>query len=218
MADSHPYISGVGNISEMIKHLRKSFPATISSGTVKNLGLAPKNESYVINALQFIGIIDENGKKTDDAKKIFSIHEDEEFCKEFSQLVKKAYQALFDLHGDETWKLESDSLITFFRTTDETGHQIGLRQAKTFIVFASLAGHREPPTTKTTNSKKSPSKPKAKTSKKERIKGSNTIINPNSNNGSKTKDIGLTVRVEINLPADGTKDTYDNIFKSIKCP
>lgn len=28
--------------------------------------------------------------------------------------------------------------------------------------------------------------------------------------------LGLTVRVEINLPADGTKETYDNIFKSIK--
>ena len=32
----------------------------------------------------------------------------------------------------------------------------------------------------------------------------------------KTKDIGLTLRIEINLPADGTKETYDNIFKSIK--
>lgn len=30
------------------------------------------------------------------------------------------------------------------------------------------------------------------------------------------KDIGLTVRVEINLPTDGSKETYDNIFKSIK--
>jgi FKBP-type peptidyl-prolyl cis-trans isomerase (trigger factor) len=30
------------------------------------------------------------------------------------------------------------------------------------------------------------------------------------------KEFGLSVRVEINLPADGTKETYDNIFKSIK--
>lgn len=28
--------------------------------------------------------------------------------------------------------------------------------------------------------------------------------------------LGLTVRIEINLPADGSKETYDNIFKSIK--
>lgn len=29
-------------------------------------------------------------------------------------------------------------------------------------------------------------------------------------------NFGLTVRVEINLPADGSKETYDAIFKSIK--
>jgi hypothetical protein len=30
------------------------------------------------------------------------------------------------------------------------------------------------------------------------------------------QSLGLTVRVEINLPADGSKETYDAIFKSIK--
>ena len=54
---SHPYISGAGNIASIIEHLRKSFPSTINSETVMKLGLAPKNESYVINCLQFIGVI-----------------------------------------------------------------------------------------------------------------------------------------------------------------
>ncbi len=214
MADSHPYISGVKNISEMVRHLRKAFPGTISSDTVKKLGLAPKNESYVINALQFVGIIDADGKKTDEAKKVFSIHKDEDFNNGFSQLVKKAYQTLFDLHGEDAWKLEADELITFFRNTDETSHAIGIRQANTFKVFASLSGHRELPTSKAPSSKKST--PKAKTHKKETAKGSKTIINPTEKGETKTKDFGLTVRVEINLPADGTKETYDNIFKSIK--
>jgi hypothetical protein len=62
---SHPYISGAGNIAEIIRVLRKNFPAIVNSDTVKKLGLAPNNESYVINALQFIGIIDEKGKRTD---------------------------------------------------------------------------------------------------------------------------------------------------------
>ena len=30
------------------------------------------------------------------------------------------------------------------------------------------------------------------------------------------KDMALTVRIEINLPANGSKETYDNIFKSIR--
>jgi hypothetical protein len=45
---THPYISGAGNVTQMVTQLRKSFPATISSETVKKLGLAPNNESYVI--------------------------------------------------------------------------------------------------------------------------------------------------------------------------
>jgi hypothetical protein len=30
------------------------------------------------------------------------------------------------------------------------------------------------------------------------------------------RDMALTVRIEINLPAGGSKETYDNIFKSIR--
>ncbi len=55
---SHPYISGAGNITQMIGFLRKNFPPTVNSDTVRKLGIAPKNESYVINALQFIGVIE----------------------------------------------------------------------------------------------------------------------------------------------------------------
>lgn len=64
MADTHPYISGAGNVAQMIARLRKAFPASISAETVKKHGLAPNNESYVINVLQFIGVIDAEGKKT----------------------------------------------------------------------------------------------------------------------------------------------------------
>lgn len=34
--------------------------------------------------------------------------------------------------------------------------------------------------------------------------------------GDGRKDMALTVRIEINLPANGSKETYDNIFKSIR--
>jgi hypothetical protein len=44
--------------------LRNAFPAVVESNTVKKIGIASINESYVINALQFIDVIDEGGKKT----------------------------------------------------------------------------------------------------------------------------------------------------------
>jgi len=211
MAESHPYISGAGNIDQMITHLRKSFPQSVTSDTVKKLGLASKNESYVINALQFVGIIDEDGKKTSEGASVFSHHKDEEFSKSFSTLVKKAYSSLFELHGEDSWSLSNDDLITFFRQSDQTSDAIGKRQASTFRVFAAVSGHGEVPAKRASKSKASPSATKSPKEKK-----TVTKVEKKPKIGTTEKDIGLTVRVEINLPTDGSKETYDNIFKSIK--
>ncbi len=127
---THPYISGPGNVAQMVTQLRKSFPSTISSETVKKLGLAPNNESYVINVLQFIGVIDSEGKKTPEAAKAFSHHKDEDFSAHFGALVQKAYSSLFELHGNDAWNLDSDELITFFRQSDQTSATIGGRPGR----------------------------------------------------------------------------------------
>ena len=219
MASSHPYISGAGNIAQMILQLRKSFPKTVTSETVKKLGIASNNESYVINALQFIGLLSEDGAQTEAAKKIFSHHKDDEFAKSFSELIKEAYSSLFELHGEDAWSLESDDLITFFRQSDQTSDAIGRRQAGTFKVFCGLSGHGELPAAKAGKSKSSAAstpKKKVPTPTKKPTTTSTIDINKGGSGVSSNKDIGLTVRVEINLPADGSKETYDNIFKSIR--
>lgn len=217
MPESHPYISGAGNLAQMISQLRKSFPKSVTSDTVKKLGIASNNESYVINALHYIGLIDEDGKQTEAAKKTFSHHKDEDFAKAFAGLIENSYSELFELHGNDSWKLENDDLITFFRQADQTSDAIGRRQAAVFKVFAGLAGHAELPAAKATKVKKAASTgakkkpPSAKKSKQ--APQTPPAVNPGTNSD---KDIGLTVRVEINLPADGTKETYDSIFKSIR--
>lgn len=219
MASSHPYISGAGNITQMVLQLRKSFPKTVTSETVKKLGIASNNESYVINALQFIGLLGEDGAQTEAAKKVFSHHKDDEFAKSFSELIKEAYSSLFELHGEDSWSLENDDLITFFRQSDQTSDAIGRRQAGTFKVFCSLSGHGEPPAAKAGKSKSSASstpKKKAPSPTKKTATTSTIDLNKGGSGISSNKDIGLTVRVEINLPTDGSKETYDNIFKSIK--
>ena len=63
----------------MVLQLRKSFPSTVTSETVKRLGLAPKNESTIINALQYINVIDDEGKKTEKGANVLSQHKDEDF-------------------------------------------------------------------------------------------------------------------------------------------
>ena len=102
----------------------------------------PTIESYVINALQFIGVIDEGGKKTDKAK-VLAIHNVEQFQPAFEDLVKGAYRDLFETHGEGMWELDRDALVNYFRTTDQTSDIIGRRQAGVFQAFAALAGHGE---------------------------------------------------------------------------
>ncbi len=212
MADSHPYISGPGNVVHAVNHLRKSFPATITADTFKKLGIASNNESYLINVLRFINVLDENGKKTPDATKTFNQHKDDAFAGAFEALVKKAYNALFDLHGDDSWELDTDALITFFRQSDDTGAAIGKRQANTFRALAGLSGHGEGVATRQgSNTTK-----KAKTTKKKPSKKKTGQGDPPPPPPKPGSDLGLTVRVEINLPPDGDQGTYDRIFKSIR--
>ena len=132
-------------------------------------------------------------------------------------IVQKAYPALFDLHGNDAWKLSNDDLITFFRQSDQTSATIGGRQASTFKVLAGLSGHGDLPE----------SKPKKAAKDSKQVKPNKTpnipapkpaaVVHPHGTQaGGGNQTLGLTVRVEINLPADGSKETYDAIFKSIK--
>lgn len=210
-----PYISGPGNVSQMISQLRKSFPQTVTSETVKKLGLAPNNESYVINALQFLGLVDSDGKKTPIAGKIFTTHKDEDFQQAFSELVKDKYAPLFELRGEDSWSLPDAELMTFFRQSDQTSELIGRRQTSLFKVFAALAGHGDVPPSKA--AKSGTTKPITKTSKKPAsVAVSDAAPATYTAREAQHREIGLSVRIEINLPAGGTKETYDNIFKSIR--
>lgn len=214
---SHPYISGPGNITQMIGYLRKNFPAIVTSETVKKYGLASNNESYVINALQFIGLIDEDGKRQENAHDVLTTHDEEEFQSKFAGLIKASYSELFEMYGDEAWTLPKAKLIGYFRQSDKTSDVIGARQAAVFQAFRSLAGHEEPKGVPVAGGKK----PKAVAAKipKAKIEAAPVGVADPARPGAKVPpktDMALTVRIEINLPAEGTQDTYDAIFKSIK--
>jgi len=217
MATSHPYISGAGNIAQMIKQLRSNFPGTVTSETVKKLGIAPNNESYVINALQFLGVINEEGKKTEKGK-VLTIHKEEDFRKSFEGLIRDAYKDLFELHGDKVWEMDGNELIHYFRQSDQTSAAIGQRQAKVFQTFGAIAGHGEVESKPKAVGKKKGS-PAAAGMKTEKPKVVALAGGPGKNDGNGAggrRDFALTVRIEINLPPNGTSETYDNIFKSIK--
>ncbi len=216
---SHPYISGPGNITQMIGYLRKNFPATVTSETVKKFSLAPNNESYVINALQFIGVVDEEGKRTPKGHDVFVLG-DKDFPKAFEGLIVEAYKDLFDLRGEDAWGLNKTELTSYFRTTDKTSEAIGSRQAAVFQVFRVLAGREQ--ASENTGGNSSPKSKQTKTKVVAQKKPKEAAIKPPSKpnfefkGGDGRREMAMTVRIEINLPASGSQDTYDAIFKSIR--
>ena len=217
MATTHPYITSGGPIVQIINHLRRSLPATIDAGTVRRLGIAPKNESYLINILRFVGIIDDEGKRTPEATKVFSVHDDTKFQVELGGIVKNAYKQLFDDHGDAAWQLDTNALITFFRQTDESSGVVGARQATTFKALAALAGHGEAPTSRTSGTRKAREPKAAQSKSKTRAatpeqRAESSVLTKEAAAGQ----FGLTVRVEVNLPAEADQETYDKIFQSIR--
>ena len=219
---NHPYISGAGNITQMIGYLRKNFPATVTADTVKKLGLASNNESYVINVLQFLGVIDEKGKRTDAGHETMTKHDESEFCSAFSGLVKTAYSDLFELRGDDAWTMDKSQLVSYFRSADKTSDIIGGRQAGVFVALRELAGHVAEQSQSTLKARANsvpkpraavkPAKPAAHKAQDETVEQGSAHPNFRPQKG----DMALTVRIEINLPTEGTQETYDAIFRSIK--
>jgi hypothetical protein len=216
MADKHPYISATGSLVKAIQQFRSSLPTKIDASVLKKLGIAPKNESYLINILKFLNAIDQEGTPTSEGRSTFTQHDDAAFGKKVGEMVKKAYSDLFSLHGDNAWGLDADVLITYFRQSDQTSSVVGARQATTFQTLAAFAGHGEVPTARapaTHKGKTAGTNGKSKTEKKPKVPLTPPAPDHLSN---RTKDLGLTVRIEINLPVAEDQATYDRIFKSIR--
>jgi hypothetical protein len=227
MADKHPYTSGANGVVAAITQLRKSFPAKVTAETLKKLGIAPNNETYIINILRFLDVIDAEGNKNAKAASVLVQHDESEFQKGFAGIVQAAYKDLFELYGADAWTASLDKLISFFRNSDQTSDIVGRRQATTFQTLATIGGKLDGQLPKAASAKVK--KTDVTTPKKQATKSSpaKTVappIAPNlagagggtgaGNGGS--GDMALTVRIEINLPAGGDKQTYDNIFKSIR--
>jgi hypothetical protein len=213
LSDKHPYSpGGPGGISAAINQLLKSFPKVVDSETLKKLSIAPKNESYIINILRFIGAIDANGNKTEKAAATFTKSNDE-FKQAFEEMIKPAYTGLFELYGDTAWSLPQDKLVSYFRGADQTSDLVGRHQAMAFQILAGFAGHGTPQPTKAKAAR--PSEPKTLRAAKAATVVSKTSSDRGSG-GTQQGEFGLTVRVEVNLPAQGDQETYDRIFRSIR--
>lgn len=225
LANTYPYISGQGALVKTIEQFRKSFPSTVDAAYFKRMGIAPGNESYMINILRFLGLIDDTGAKVEEAADAF-YGTDQHFKDGLTALVQKAYKPVFDELGADAWTESRDTLSHWFRMVDKTTDLIGGRQASTFLALAGASGNGAP--VEARSSSKSTPKTPAKTQPKKSSAANDAPpkddiqrqpsggLTVNGGGSSEGGPIGLSLRIEINVPVGATADEYDAMFASIR--
>jgi len=217
-----PAAQPIGALGTLIAKLRSSFPASLTATTLQQLGIAPKNERYLLNVIRFLGFIDESGGKKEPAVQAFFAGTDAEFQRLFGETLLSSYAGLFELHAADTWSLSKGELVTFFRGVDRSSDLVGSRQADTFIRLAEIAGKRE--AASSTDQRPSAARPtKAiSTSSTRRPKSSSSgtpqknLQPPTTPQPAGLSQVALTVRIEINLPTTADQAVHDSIFRSIR--
>ncbi|NLI85775.1 MAG: DUF5343 domain-containing protein [Propionibacterium sp.] len=220
-----PYTSGQGALTQTFAQLRKGAPPKIDASYLQRFNIAPANESYILSILRFLGIIDEDGTRPDGSSD-YLFGNDDAFKTGLESAIRSSYSQLFEEMNDAL-QSDRDTLIHWFRGADKTSALVGQRQATTFLTLAALSGHGELPPARTNGQKPSSSaataakKPKASAAKPTAKAGaaSSESVTPENMSESASsfgRDVGLSVRVEVNLPANGDAATYDAIFASIK--
>jgi hypothetical protein len=221
----YPYISGQAPLVQAFLQLRKGFPGKVDAGYLQRFNIAPANESYVISILRFLGLIDEDGTRVENKTDYF-YGNDGAFKSGLEGTLRMVYSQVFDEMGDGALDASKDELIHWFRASDKTSNVVGQRQASTFQTLAALAGHGDLPAARSGAAKKvagaTPGSADKKTTAKkttpekqvEKPGGDGAV--GGDGGGTNRQDVGLTVRIEVNLPPGGDADTYDAIFASIK--
>ncbi len=219
---TYPYISGQSGLVTVFTQLRNSFPSKVDAGYLQRFNIAPSNESYVIAILKFLGLVDEEGNRVGDKTEYF-FSNDEVFKTGFEATLRNAYSSLFEEMGDEALGAGKDDLAHWFRGSDKTSDLVGQRQANTFQTLAKVSGHGELPAVRANGAAKKTAMPpgtaaaaKKTTAKKTAMKATDTSGGGGGVHVNNGPDVGLTVRIEVNLPPGGDADTYDAIFASIK--
>lgn len=232
---NYPYISGQSALVAAVTQLRKSVPTKVDASYLQRFQIAPANESYVISIFRFLGLIDEDGNRVEDNTGYFYGHDDS-FKEGLKASLRSAYSPLFGEMGDEALEATRTDLVHWFRGSDKTSELVGKRQASTFQTLAALAGYGEVPS-RGTAVKRFDANPRAAakaiktkraTKKSDEITasgddgkvGDDSGVGSGGGNDNRTVknglDVGLSVRIEVNLPPGGDADTYDAIFASIK--
>ena len=117
-------------VTRFMEFLRKPGwkPDVVDVSVLKRLGIAPSKERETIHALQFLGIIANDGTPTEEFDNLQS-----DYTGTMKRLVPEAYKEVFKLLPADM--ITQDSLVLFFGMATDTSEY----QAKLFAWFCEQA-------------------------------------------------------------------------------
>ncbi|OLT45208.1 hypothetical protein BJF85_02130 [Saccharomonospora sp. CUA-673] len=203
-------------------------PSKVDASYLQRFKIAPANESYVISVLRFLGLIGEGGE-LDGGVTGFLYGDESAFRAGLEEALRATYAPLFDEMGDDALDADRDRLTHWFRVVDKTSEVVGKRQASSFLTLAALAGHGELPASRASAGRKSAGRAGQQQAKRSAKKSATldqvaapgayengSLAEARNHEPSRAAGVGMTVRVEVNLPPGEDAATYDAIFASIR--
>lgn len=129
-----PYGPTKGTI-QALHMLRRTTPNRIDSDFLRINKVAPGNEYKVVGALKFLGLIDEEGRPTENSRVLKT--KGSTYTLELQNIVRKAYSGVFrTLKHNE---LTRDSIYNYFVTEGGLGSEMATKATRFLLKLCRLA-------------------------------------------------------------------------------
>ena len=120
---------------QSLQLLRRTTPPRIDSDFLRLNKIAPGNEYKVVGALRFLGLIDDEGRPTDDSRLLKT--KGATYTLALQDIVRNAYSGLF--HGVRLKEITREGIYNYFVTEGGLGAEMATKATRFLIRLCRLA-------------------------------------------------------------------------------
>jgi hypothetical protein len=204
MAVSLPYLVSYKNLSVLFEKINSAkIPEKFTHNfLLTTIGLKGTNDRALIPLLRNLGFIDPSGTPTP----AYRLLKGERQKAVLADGIKKAYGPLFDA-DQEANKLSGDRLKSLVAQIAGTDADLTSRIANTFSALTKLADFEAP----TSDNQDDPKKDSSSDDQTDKA-----IIDTDRGKSPKGLRTEFHYNIQVQLPSNGTEETYLNIFNAIR--
>jgi hypothetical protein len=197
MAEEYPYALAPDAFKDFMGKLRTAGkPDKVDKKYLQSLGFKSSNHRQFPGVLQFVGLLDEQGRPTERYR---ALREGDDGRRKLAGYVKEAYADLFKLYPDADRK-DMEALRNFFRARTELGDRAVGAMAVTFQALCGLALF---------------DRPASAPAKEEPIEAARGGEEPEQRLMLTRGGLTINVNIQLELPATTDGDVYERLFSAM---